>query len=114
MRSKFTRPGGIRADLGANAVQIALSLDDAKPNTNMKFLRTLKPMIVSVLDVGTTHYGRYFCGFVAIDDAFFGVSSMSLLLEDVTGTLVEIAVYGLVDTNVWLYEKQHIVTCKFP
>ncbi|RMX65724.1 hypothetical protein DD238_004754 [Peronospora effusa] len=115
MRTKFTRPGGVYADLGFDAVtRIAFTSGDAKPKTNMRSLRTLKPMIVKELDAGTTHYGRYLCGFVAIDDAFFGVSSASLLLEDVTGRLVEIAVYGLVDANLSSHEKLYIVGHKFP
>ncbi|CAI5746568.1 unnamed protein product [Peronospora destructor] len=114
MRTKFTRPGGVYADLGTDAVGIAFTLDDAKPKTTMRSLRTLKPMTVKELDAGTTHYGRYLCGFVAIDDAFFGVSSASLLLEDVAGMLVEVAVYGLVDAKLSSHEKLYIVGHKFP
>ncbi|KAF1783645.1 Tetratricopeptide-like helical domain [Phytophthora cactorum] len=58
--------------------------------------------------------GRYLCGWVAIDDAFFGIASTSLLLEDVTGQLVEIAAYGLVDPDLPPHEKQHIVASRFP
>lgn len=114
MRTQFTRPGGVYADLRPNAVGISFTSGDAKPKTNRKSLQALHPIIVNELDVGTTHYGRYLCGFVAIEDAFFGVSSLSLLLEDVTGKFVEIAVYGLVDTELPLDEIQDRVARTFP
>ncbi|GMF28839.1 unnamed protein product [Phytophthora fragariaefolia] len=100
-RARFVRPGGIFAEerragqMKPDGVQISLSNTDAKPNLDMKSLKSLQPMISQELVVGTTHRGRYLCGWVAVDDAFFGIASSSLLLEDVTGQLVEIAAYGL-------------------
>ncbi|KAG2782847.1 hypothetical protein PC129_g24430 [Phytophthora cactorum] len=51
---------------------------------------------------------------VAIDDAFFGIASSSLLLEDVTGQLVEIAAYGFVDPDLPQFERQHALASRFP
>ncbi|KAG3114592.1 hypothetical protein PI124_g6681 [Phytophthora idaei] len=120
-RAQFVRPGGIFADqlaagqITPDTVQVAFANNgDAKPNLDMKSLKSLKPMIIKELTLGTTHRGRYLCGWVAIDDAFFGIASTSLLLEDVTGQLVEIAAYGLVDPDLPPYEKQHIVASRFP
>ncbi|KAF1785797.1 Tetratricopeptide-like helical domain [Phytophthora cactorum] len=92
----------------------SMSLDDAKPTSGLRSLRDLKPMVGKELELGTTHRGRYLCGWVAIDDAFFGIASSSLLLEDVTGYLVEIAAYGLVDTELPPHERQRVVAGKFP
>ncbi|KAF1789362.1 Tetratricopeptide-like helical domain [Phytophthora cactorum] len=84
-RAQFVRPEGIFAD--------QLAAGQITPDT-------VQPMIIKELTLGTTHRGRYLCGWVAIDDAFFGITSTSLLLEDVTGQLVEIAAYGLVDPDL--------------
>ncbi|KAG6970022.1 hypothetical protein JG688_00005076 [Phytophthora aleatoria] len=120
-RAQFVRPGGIFADqlaagqITPDTVQVAFANNgDAKPNLDMKSLKSLKPMIIKELTLGTTHRGRCLCGWVAIDDAFFGIASTSLLLEDVTGQLVEIAAYGLVDPDLPPHEKQHIVASRFP
>ncbi|KAF4146964.1 hypothetical protein GN958_ATG03851 [Phytophthora infestans] len=120
-RAQFVRPGGIFADqlaagrITPDTVQVAFANKaDAKPNLDMKSLKLLKPMIVKELTLGTTHRGRFLCGWVAIDDAFFGIASTSLLLEDVTGELVEIAAYGLVDDVLAPHEKQRIVSSRFP
>ncbi|KUF86989.1 hypothetical protein AM588_10003064 [Phytophthora nicotianae] len=80
----------------------------------MRLLKTLKPMLVEELELGTVHRGRYLCGWVAIDDAFFSISASSLLLEDVTGDLVELAVYGILDSELPLLEKQCQVASGFP
>lgn len=51
---------------------------------------------------------------MAIDDAFFGIASSSLLLEDVTGQLVEIGAYGLVDPDLSPFERQPALASRFP
>jgi hypothetical protein len=71
-------------------------------------------MIAAELEVKPTHRGRYLCGWVAVDDAFIGIASSSLLVEDVTRQLVEVGVYGLVDTDLPLYERQYRVASQFP
>ncbi|KAG7385155.1 hypothetical protein PHYPSEUDO_001783 [Phytophthora pseudosyringae] len=120
MRATFVWPGGIFADeivtetFGAGALRTSFTIDDGKPKSDMRALRTLKPMIVKELELGTTHRGRYLCGWVAVDDAFFGISATSLLLEDVTGDLVEIAVYGLVNSKLPSNLKQRAVASRFP
>ncbi|ETO77851.1 hypothetical protein F444_07030 [Phytophthora nicotianae P1976] len=119
-RSTFVRPGGIYAEkkcseaLKAGAVPMGFTLDDTKPKSDMRLLKTLKPMLVEELELGTVHRGRYLCGWVAIDDAFFSISATSLLLEDVTGDLVELAVYGILDSELPLLEKQCQVASGFP
>lgn len=119
-RARFVRPGGIfaeeiaRGDLSPSAVQCSMSNTDAKPSVDSRSRRSLKPMIGSELEVGTTHRGRYICGWVAIEAPFFGISSSSLLMEDVTGQLVEIAAYGLVDTELPAMERQYRLESKFP
>ncbi|GMF20332.1 unnamed protein product [Phytophthora lilii] len=62
----------------------------------------------------STHQGRYLCGWVAIDDAFFGIASTSFLIEDVTGYLVEFAAYGLVNEELPPQERQRGLASKFP
>ncbi|KAL4145808.1 hypothetical protein PRNP1_011684 [Phytophthora ramorum] len=121
MRAMFVRPGGffaeqmMRGEFPSDTVQVGFSLNaDTKPKSSMRPLRTLKPMTVQELDLGTTHRGRYLCGWVAIDDAFFGISSSSLLLEDVTGRLVEIAAYGLVETDLPPTQRQRALASGFP
>ncbi|ETM48780.1 hypothetical protein L914_06749 [Phytophthora nicotianae] len=119
-RSTFVRPGGIYAEkkcseaLKAGAVPMGFTLYDTKPKSDMRLLKTLKPMLVEELELGTVHRGRYLCGWVAIDDAFFSISATSLLLEDVTGDLVELAVYGILDSELPLLEKQCQVASGFP
>ncbi|KAL4114601.1 hypothetical protein PRIC2_014535 [Phytophthora ramorum] len=121
MRAMFVRPGGffaeqmMRGEFPSDTVQVGFSLNaDTKPKSSMRSLRTLKPMTVQELDLGTTHRGRYLCGWVAIDDAFFGISSSSLLLEDVTGRLVEIAAYGLVEIDLPPTQRQRALASGFP
>ncbi|POM57703.1 LOW QUALITY PROTEIN: Hypothetical protein PHPALM_37752, partial [Phytophthora palmivora] len=116
MRAMFVRPGGIVGEqvLPENLSIGTLSFGDAKAKASMKSLRDLKPMTSQELELGTTHIGRYLFGWVAIDDAFFGVASSSLLLEDVTGCLVEIAAYGLVDTELPPHERQCLLARRFP
>ncbi|KAG1709242.1 hypothetical protein DVH05_019886 [Phytophthora capsici] len=116
MRAKFVRPGGIFADqmFTGSMVAHAVTVDDSKPQSDVRLLRDLKPMIGKELELGVTHKGRYLCGWVAVDDAFFGIASTSLLLEDVTGYVVEIAAYGLVDTELPPNERQRILSRKFP
>ncbi|OWZ09022.1 hypothetical protein PHMEG_00018340 [Phytophthora megakarya] len=121
MRKKNVRPGGICAEeilrsrtSSSPLHEVRFTTGDAKPNSTTKSLKSLKPMTAKELQLGTTHRGRYLCGWVAVDDAFFGIASTTLLLKDVTGYLVEIAVYGLVDTNLPNHEKQHFVATKFP
>ncbi|KAG2511691.1 hypothetical protein JM16_008167 [Phytophthora kernoviae] len=117
MRAKVVRPGGMFADQMAreNWECHAFQLNtDSKPNFDMKSLRSLKPMIINELEVGATHRGRYLCGWVAVDDAFFGIASSTLLIEDVMGYIVEVAVYGLFDSDIPLYERQHILASRFP
>ncbi|KAG2995387.1 hypothetical protein PC121_g21213 [Phytophthora cactorum] len=85
-RARFVRPGG-----GAFADE--LKVGQIKPNgVQMSALPTE----------------------VAIDDAFFGIASSSLLLEDVTGQLVEIAAYGFVDPDLPQFERQHALASRFP
>ncbi|KAE8886819.1 hypothetical protein PF005_g24736 [Phytophthora fragariae] len=93
-RARFVRPGGAFAE----QLQVGQITPDG----------------VQELVVGTTHRGRYLCGWVAIDDAFFGIASSSLLLEDVTGQLVEIGAYGLVDPDLPPFERQHALASRFP
>ncbi|RAW25553.1 hypothetical protein PC110_g18030 [Phytophthora cactorum] len=116
MRARFVRPGAILGEqiFAGNLCAGSMSLDDAKPTSGLRSLRDLQPMVGKELELGTTHRGRYLCGWVAIDDAFFGIASSSLLLEDVTGYLVEIATYGLVDTELPPHERQRVVAGKFP
>ncbi|KAG7380037.1 hypothetical protein PHYPSEUDO_007849 [Phytophthora pseudosyringae] len=116
MRSTFVRPGGILGEqmFTSNLSASSVSIDDAKPKSELRSLQDLKPIIGKELELGTTHRGRYVCGWVAIDDAFFGIASSSLLLEDVTGYLVEIAAYGLVDTELPPHERQRVLASKFP
>jgi tetratricopeptide (TPR) repeat protein len=90
-----------------------MSNTDAKPKLDMRSLKSLKPLIGRELVVGTTHRGRYLCGWVAVDDAFFGIASSSLLLEDVTGQLVEVAAYGLVDPDLPALERQRALAGRF-
>ncbi|EEY67663.1 uncharacterized protein PITG_18172 [Phytophthora infestans T30-4] len=114
MRARFVRPGGIFGEqiLAGNLRTGRLSLDDAKSASDARSLRDLTPMTGKELELGTTHRGRYLCGWVAVDDAFFGIASSSLILEDVTGYLVEIAAYGLVDTELPAHERQRVVAGK--
>ncbi|KAL3666466.1 hypothetical protein V7S43_008714 [Phytophthora oleae] len=116
MRAKFVRPGGIFADQMFTGPMYAhaMTMDDSRPQSQVRSLRDLKPMIGKELELGVMHRGRYLCGWVAVDDAFFGIASTSILLEDVTGYLVEIAAYGLVDTELPPHERQRILTRKFP
>ncbi|KAG6623798.1 uncharacterized protein IUM83_01968 [Phytophthora cinnamomi] len=119
-RARFVRPGGAFAEqlragqFGPDGVQMSFSNMNAKPNLDMRSVKDLKPMIGQELVVGTTHRGRYLCGWVAVDDAFFGIASSSLLLEDVTGQLVEVAAYGLVDAELPYFERQHALASRFP
>ncbi|ETI49120.1 hypothetical protein F443_06959 [Phytophthora nicotianae P1569] len=116
MRARFVRPGGIVGEqmFAGNLCTSSMTLDGAKPTSELRSLQELKPMIGKELELGTTHRGRYLCGWVAVDDAFFGIASSSLILEDVTGYLVEIAAYGLVDTELRPHERQRVVAGKFP
>ncbi|KAK1933803.1 hypothetical protein P3T76_011563 [Phytophthora citrophthora] len=116
MRAKFVRPGGIFAEQTFTRPMVAhvMTMDDTRPQSEVRSLRDLKPMIGKELKLGVTHKGRYLCGWVAVDDAFFGIASTSLLLEDVTGYMVEIAAYGLVDTELPPHERQRILSRKFP
>lgn len=119
-RATYVRPGGIFAEhfqagrIHAGSVCTKFTTGDAKPASESRSLRALSPMIAKELDLGTTHRGRYLCGWVAVDDAFFGISATSLLLEDVTGYLVEIAVYGLVDDSLSLHQRQAYLASQFP
>ncbi|TDH72666.1 hypothetical protein CCR75_008477 [Bremia lactucae] len=120
-RAKFVRPGGILAAINStkkipsDGVALAFSNNtNCKPTFNMKSLASLKPLICHELVAGTTHRGRYICGWVAVDDAFYGIASTSLLLEDVMGEIVEIAIYGLVDSEMPPHEKQRFVASRFP
>ncbi|GMF42793.1 unnamed protein product [Phytophthora fragariaefolia] len=120
-RASFVRPGGIFAEylqagnISPGSVAGArFTVGNTKPTSEHKSLGTLKPMLAKELNLGTTHRGRYICGWVAVDDAFFGISATSLLLEDVTGHLVEIAAYGLVDTTLSQVQRQRFVADKFP
>ncbi|KAF1789713.1 hypothetical protein GQ600_9705 [Phytophthora cactorum] len=64
-RARFVRHGGAFFDelkvgqIKPNGVQVGFSNTSAKPNLDMRSLKTLKPMIGKELDVGTTHRGRY-------------------------------------------------------
>ncbi|KAE9080508.1 hypothetical protein PF005_g22827, partial [Phytophthora fragariae] len=116
MRATFVRPGGIFAErnIKAGSAYVKFTIDDAKPACVTRSLGRLTPMIAKELDLGTTHRGRYLCGWVAVDDAFSGISATSLLLEDVTGYLVEIAVYGLGDPSLPSYQRQSLMASRFP
>ncbi|PXF45034.1 hypothetical protein BWQ96_05207 [Gracilariopsis chorda] len=69
---------------------------DVKPKSELRHsLDGLAPMLISELNLGSTHRGHYLCGHVAISDAFASVTSGNLLLEDIAGDLVNVAVYDL-------------------
>lgn len=115
MRAECVREGGYMADQTLPGIQMGFSVGaDTKPSSTSTSLSSLKPMICDEQDVGTTHRGRYLCGWVAVDDAFFGIASSVLMLEDVTGNLVEIAVYDLVDSALSPRERQYRVAAQFP
>ncbi|KAE8879532.1 hypothetical protein PF005_g19449 [Phytophthora fragariae] len=116
MRARFVQPGGIFGEqiFAGNVNVRSFTINETKPDSDMKPLQSLKPMTAKELELGTTHRGRYLCGWVAVDDAFFGIASTSLILEDVTGYLVEIAAYGLVDPDLPPHERQCILSRQFP
>lgn len=69
-RARFIRPGGAFAEelkagqIKPDGAQVSFSNTNAKPNFDMRSLKSLKPMIGHELVVGTTHRGRYLCGWL--------------------------------------------------
>ncbi|KAG7375444.1 hypothetical protein PHYPSEUDO_001188 [Phytophthora pseudosyringae] len=98
-----TLPGDEQARLLQSAMGKAGEFQDQAQQSRTReglvkcFREARSPTSSKPLVDGTTHRGRYLCGWVAVEDAFFGIASSSLLLEDVTGKLVEIGAYGLVE-----------------
>ncbi|EGZ30529.1 hypothetical protein PHYSODRAFT_455645, partial [Phytophthora sojae] len=73
----------------------------------------LHPLLGKELERDTRHPGRYLCGWVAANDAFFNSTSLAFSFEDATGYLVKIAVYGLDDPELSLEEQQRSLTSRF-
>ena len=57
-------------------------------------LRSLTPIQISDLKVGQTHRGRILVGSIADTDGFWIISSVSFLLQDLSESVVEVAVYN--------------------
>lgn len=69
---------------------------DVKPNrpTGADFVKKCSPIFIGNLVAGNTHVHRYLCGRIAVEPAYFCVSTR-LLLEDINSDLVEVHIYNI-------------------
>ena len=95
--SEFTK-----STRGKHSVSITQSWD-VKQDSSSSFrtgmtmssaLRSLTPIQISDLKVGQTHRGRILLGSIADTDGFWIISSVSFLLQDLSESVVEVAVYN--------------------